>query len=391
MRGESRYQQMAGRVRVSFSTRSLYAIIQQREGDDILIPDHQREYCWTESRKDKFVQSILRGFPCPAILLGEHRTEKPTLEDGNQRITTAIKYRKDEFASNGKLFSQLSVREQDWFDNYPISIVSYANATQEDRIQIFDWHQNGAPLTTGERYHAHSATPLVKYVKDTLFTPGMGLHDRAVAIWGARSGTDKRRRWLQDAVGLVVGLAHGALHMTKKYEHVSQFLTKQFDAEGVTRDLQRILEIFERTDAVQRVQGWTARNWDAGNFVGYIAYSLSHKARVAHEQAQLALPAADRVVFDDVEARVYSPNTLAQDPAEWDRLRTGWVGYMCKVRRDISRSFKEVLRKEIHKDLNNGRNWGLGRWRNGYMRVLEASGPLVPDPAAEDTSDYESD
>ena len=96
-------------------------------------------------------------------------------------------------------------------------------------------------------------------------------------------------------------------------------------------------------------------------------------------------------MFDDVEARVYSPNSLAQDDAEWERLRTGWIGYICKVRRDISRSFKEVLRKEIHKDLNNGRNWGLGRWRNGYMRVLEASGPLVPDPAAEDTSDYESE
>jgi hypothetical protein len=356
------------RVRVAFSTKTLYTIIQQRQEDEIIIPDHQREYCWNESRKDKFVQSILRGFPCPAILLGEHRIDKPTLEDGNQRITTAMKYRKDEFASNGKLFSQLSVREQDWFDNYPISVVSYSNATQEDRIQIFDWHQNGAPLSTGERFHAHASTPLIKFVKDTLFTPGIGLHDRAVPIWGARNGTDKRRKWLQDAVALVTGLAHGAFHMTKVYDRMiaNNFLTKAFDADGVARDLQRILEIFEGADAVQRVQGWNARHWDAGNFVGYIAYSFSHKARVAYEETQASVPVAERVPYDDGKHR---PNSMT--PAEWTRLKTGWVNYICKIRRDVSRPFKTLLERDIHRDLNNGRNWSLSRWRAGYLRVFE--------------------
>jgi hypothetical protein len=66
------------RVRVSFSTKTLYSIVQQRQENEIIIPEHQREYCWNESRKDKFVQSVLRVFPCPAILLGEHRADKPT-------------------------------------------------------------------------------------------------------------------------------------------------------------------------------------------------------------------------------------------------------------------------------------------------------------------------
>jgi hypothetical protein len=346
----------------------LLSIIQQRQDDEIIIPEHQREYCWNESRKDKFVQSVLRGFPCPAILLGEHRVEKPTLEDGNQRITTAMKYRKDEFASNGKLFSQLSVREQDWFDNYPISVVSYTNATQEDRIQIFDWHQNGAPLSTGERYHAHASTPLISFVKGLLFTPGSGLHDRAVPIWGTRNGVDKKRKWLQDAVALVTGLAHGAFHMTKAYDKMisNSFLTKAFDKDGVVRDVQRILEVFEAADAIHRVQGWSARNWDAGNFVGYIAYSLSHSARVRYEEAQRGVPAGERVVYDEGNHR---PNSLTE--AEWQRLKMGWVTYMVKVRRDISLPFKRVLERDLHRSLNNGRNWSLSRWRSGYMNVFE--------------------
>ena len=369
------------RVRVSFSTKTLYSIIQQRQEDDIIIPEHQREYCWNESRKDKFVQSVLRGFPCPAILLGEHRGDKPTLEDGNQRITTAMKYRRDEFASNGKLYSQLSVREQDWFDTYPISVVSYNNATQEDRIQIFDWHQNGAPLSTGERYHAHASTPLVRFVKDVLFTPGTGLHDRAVPIWGARNGTDKKRKWLHDAVTLVTGLAHGASHMTKAYERMiaNSFLTKDFDRAGVIRDLQRILEVFESADAIHRVQGWTARNWDAGNFVGYIAYSLSHKARVEYEEGQRAFPLAERGTYDDGH---HKPNSLTEP--EWERLKAGWVAYMVRVRRDVSLPFKRVLERDLHRSLNNGRNWSLSRWRSGYMNVFE------PD-AIQDVSDGEED
>jgi len=358
------------RVRVSFSTKTLLSIIQQREEDEIIIPEHQREYCWNESRKDKFVQSVLRGFPCPAILLGEHRVEKPTLEDGNQRITTAMKYRKDEFASNGKLYSQLSVREQDWFDNYPISVVSYSNATQEDRIQIFDWHQNGAPLSTGERYHAHASTRMISFVKGILFTPGSGLHDRAVPIWGARNGTDKKRKWLQDAVALVTGLAHGAFHMTKAYDRMvaNSFLTKEFDQQGVLRDLQRILEVFEGADAIYRVQGqkWVNRNWDAGNFLGYIAYSLSHRARVEYDESQRGLPHGERVAYDDGHHR---PNSLTD--AEWQSLKAEWVAYIVKVRRDISLPFKMVLERDLHKSLNNGRNWSLSRWKSGYMNVFE--------------------
>jgi hypothetical protein len=353
---------------VSFSTKTLLSIIQQRQDDEIVIPEHQREYCWNESRKDKFVQSVLRGFPCPAILLGEHRVDKPTLEDGNQRITTAMKYRKDEFASNGKLFSQLSVREQDWFDNYPISVVSYSNATQEDRIQIFDWHQNGAPLSTGERYHAHASTPLIAFVKGLLFTPGSGLHDRAVPIWGARNGADKKRKWLQDAVALVTGLAHGAFHMTKAYERMiaNSFLTKAFDKDGVVRDVQRILEVFEAADAIHRVQGWSARNWDAGNFVGYIAYSLSHNARVRYEESQRLRAVGEREAYDEGH---HKPNSLTE--GEWQSLKGGWVTYMVKVRRDISLPFKRVLERDLHRSLNNGRNWSLSRWRSGYMNVFE--------------------
>jgi hypothetical protein len=56
---------------------------------------------------------------------------------------------------------------------------------------------------------------------------------------------------------------------------------------------------------------------------------------------------------------------------DWQRLKAGWVAYMVKVRRDVSLPFKRVLERDLHRSLNNGRNWSLSRWRSGYMNVFE--------------------
>jgi hypothetical protein len=378
----------SSRVRFNYTTESLASIVQQFDSGDLEIPDHQREYCWTDPMPERFVETIMRGYPCPAIITCQCRTDpKPSLEDGRQRINTASNFKNNKFTYAGKFFKDLSEREQDWFDNYQMMTIKYTNATPDDKIQIFDWFQNGKPLSTGERYHAHSSTFLVKYVKDTLFTPGMGLHDRAIPIWGARNVNDKRRKWLQSAVALVVGLAHGMAHMTKKYEYMicesHKFLTKEFDREAVTKDLERILEIFEAADQIVPVNRWQNTNWDAGNFVGYIAYSLSHKARINH-------PVDESIKFDD---GFHKPNSLVRFPSEWQRLKSGWVTYLTKVRRDTASStLKLSLQSVLHRDLSSARSWSLQRWKYGYLRVFEPDifldGELSDN---EDSDDEDSD
>lgn len=377
----------SSRVRYNYTTEPLSSIVQQFDNGDLEIPDHQREYCWTNPMPERFIETIMRGYPCPAIITCKGRTDlKPTLEDGRQRINTASNFKNNLFTYAGKFFKDLSEREQDWFDNYSMMTINYTNATPDDKIQIFDWFQNGKPLSTGERYHAHSSTFLVKYVKDTLFTPGMGLHDRAIPIWGPRNVNDKRRKWLQSAVALVVGLAHGMGHMTKKYEYMicdsHRFLTKEFDTAGVTKDLERILEIFETADQHIRVNKWQNTHWDAGNFVGYIAYSLSHKARINH-------PTDEPTKFDD---GFHKPNSIVRYAGEWERLKTGWVNYICRVRREsASSTLKLTLSSVLHRDLSSARSWSLNRWKYGYLRLFEPDiflGEYLSD--SDNTSDDES-
>lgn len=373
----------------------------------LLIPEHQREFRWDNNRQEKFVKSIQKGYPIPSILLSSRRVDvHPTLEDGRQRITTASRYRSDKFTVDGKRYTDLSEIERERFDTHQLTVITFSNATDDDRIQIFDWHQNGAPLTPGERYHAQHATPLVRFVKEQLMTPGSGYHDRAAAIWGVRGdpvsppegfvSLDSRRAWLLNVVALVLGLTFGPANATKKYEPEKGFMTAPFPPTkqaAVKKDLVRIFEIFEEVERqfptpVRTPKKWHNAQFDLGNFVGYIMFSLSAEARAMHHEAQADMSVEERVAFED---GFYKPNSLADDPEEWARIKQKWVDYIVSVRRTLhdnpSKKLKNVLEGRVHAGTSNARSWNLERWGDGYRRVFE----IQHDPTESDIDSLSED
>lgn len=381
------------RITKEHTERSVVSLIRDLENNRIEIPPHQRDYCWTYPQENKFILSTLQGYPIPSILINASYNDnvKPTLEDGRQRLTALSKFRKDAFPcgkekdpSERRFYSQLTERERERFDDERIIVITFYNATQEQRIEIFDWHQNGAPLTPGERYHAHQSTPLIQFVKETLMTPGSGLHDRASDIWGVRGdfpnvkSKDKRRKWLQSAVALIVGLTYGPKYMNKNYQTVidNGFMTHPSltneKKNAVLEDIKRILDIYETVQHIRPVTGttWTNKHWDIGNFTGYIIYSLSVLDR---EQFNLILRESDnsKSNYDDDG---YSPNSLASEPDEWNRLKEGWVNYIVHIRKVVQenpkRTFTTILDSYHHSDLSKARNWTLDRWENGYKRIF---------------------
>lgn len=411
------------RITTSHATAPLVSLITDLDENRIQIPPHQREYCWSPLKQIQFILSILLGYPVPSILMSKSRTDlNPTLEDGRQRLTTASRFRQGLFkvgsrnpADPPRAYSELSAEERIYFDTYQIPTVTYMNATTEDRIQIFDWAQNGAPLTVGERYHAHSHTPLVQLVKALIMTPGSGLHDRAAKVWGERGdhpdseSKDKRRNWLRNAVALVLGLVYGPANITKRYEYViaKSFLTKDISTavqSAVKKDLERILEIYEAVDAACGVSGKTIQNqnFDVGNFTGYMLYTLSYAARVAHNDTQTGLTAEARVAFDDGSSEApYKPNSLGSRPSEeWLAIKNTWTNYLIRVRRDPRTSLTSkllygkkddqgrVVLEALHANTGAARTWCLGRWENGYNQLFNpAACAATVASAAEDESD----
>lgn len=401
----------SSRIRENHTEVSLEQLIGDfREGNPIIAP-HQREYCWDLRRKEKFIESILRGYPIPSILMSKRREDPyPTLEDGRQRLTTAMLFRDGQFkvggqGPEGKFYAELCEADRLQFDNKRIIVITFSNASHEDRIQIFDWHQNGAPLSPGERCHSQQSTPLISLVKSMIMTPGVGYHDRAERIWGVRGdpadlegpSKDKRRRWLMNAVALVLGLVYGPGNATKKYEYIVSmgFMTTQISAAkkaDLQRDFERILEIYEAVEEAQPMGRKKLKNpqWDVGTFTGYILYSLSYMSRQQHELTQKEFPEEERTLFEEI----FEPNSLEGQEEEWQRIRDGWVTYMTRVRRELderpAKKLKTILEECLHKGVSKARSWTLERWHDGYLRVF-APAEIVETRGAETASTHTTD
>jgi len=372
-------------IRTSHADISLAQLADDLKDGRITIPDHQREYCWSQQLQCNFVLSILRGYPIPSMLMSKERgVANPSIEDGRQRLTTAMRFRNNLFDVEEKYYRDLTDIQRERFDDYKILTITFSGATLDERICIFDWFNSGKKLSSGEHCHNQARTPLVALAKELFMTVGTGVHDRAERIWGVRGEApgsegptkDKGRKWLINAVALCMGLLYGPENVTKNYQHIKKgYMTKPISAQrrdAVEKDLNRILEIYEEVQAVQPMGCKKLLNpqWDLGTFTGYILYTLSTGARKLHELMDQEFDPAERTPFE----YMYEPNTLEAQPEEWQRLKMGWVAYIAGVRRAMDeapgKKLSTILGECLHKGKGKDRNWKLKRWEHGYLRVF---------------------
>ena len=325
----------------------------------LIIPDHQRYAgVWPISRKKKFITSIHLNHPIPSILMGSIKKEtRRTLEDGLQRLNTLLEFYQNSITDiDGRYFNDYNEKEKSDFLNYNITVVKYSGASEEARIQIFDNHQNGSPLKEGERLYAHSRSPLVSFTIQTLLTPGSGLYNRFLSVWGARGGEkDKknRRKDLHQAVALLAGIVHGPQFLTKKYDVMidENLLTKEFDEKMAQQALMRLLEIYETLQLqCPCPHYWLYKQFDAGQMSGYIVYSMYYHT-------------------DDTDNAVYIHNDSI-----WEPIKKKWIEFLTNVRRDAgqkSKNMNKILERDLHKDVGKARVWTLQRWHLGYLRVFD--------------------
>lgn len=323
---------------------------------DIIIPEHQRNYVWSSKAAGLFIDSLLKGLPCPSLLIYEQRRQPLSLEDGSQRLRTIVKYMNDEFGSSPSpgvipevKFSELSAADKARLEETRLAVIVYSNATSQQRIEIFDRFQNGTPLNVGERLHALSYTTLVDYTVKTLLTPEQGYYERATAIWGPRSvgdpAKDKRFDDLVNATAIIAGCAHGPDRISKKYNDLRPVLLTQIDERETKRTLEMLFSIYEDANLHVTMGGKRILNkqWPAGNFTGYIIASLK---------------------------------TL---PDEWSRLRVGWVNFLVKYRNDNG-----VLKRILQNNMSTARSWSSTRWQLGYNNVFNGLSDSIENDSDED-------
>src|SRR6266576_1644084 len=86
--------------RHNFQTFSWFNDLNKRELLDV-DPPYQRRSVWNQRFKDYFVETVLLGYPSPAVFLYEEIAEDGRtiyhVVDGKQRLTTLFEFVKDGF------------------------------------------------------------------------------------------------------------------------------------------------------------------------------------------------------------------------------------------------------------------------------------------------------
>lgn len=154
-----------------------------------LDPPYQRRSVWSQPYKDYFVDTVLLGYPAPAIFLYEDIQDDGTTEysvvDGKQRLSAVIAFLEGEFPVSesatverlrGSYFSDLTSDEKRDFYRYQFSIEQLPSTDEGTLSNIFDRiNKNVARLTPQELRHAKysgqfvSATErLAEYMEEEL-------------------------------------------------------------------------------------------------------------------------------------------------------------------------------------------------------------------------------
>jgi hypothetical protein len=154
---------------------------------------YQRKLVWTESEKARLIESILKGFPIPLILLAARaKTTPPTYEiiDGLQRLNAIFSYVDNAFPvgkqyfdveqfarakqlSDGGVFAvassglpRLSAKECADLLDYQLAVTIYATTNQTEITDVFGRiNSGGKQLSDQEKRQAGLLTPFATFVR----------------------------------------------------------------------------------------------------------------------------------------------------------------------------------------------------------------------------------
>lgn len=300
------------------------------------IPEHQRPFIWNHKQQTSFIHTVASHMPIPNLIFSETYEDGKRIrwiEDGQQRFMTMKKFVYEEVDNggvikfNGKTFTELDVALQEKIKNYPINIIQYWDATQEERESLFDLYQNGVPLSTGQRFwHHKNKSQLIKFAIENLMSPTSKYATITEKIWGKKDiqmDTPTKLN-LTRAVSFVCGAAFGVNLITKSFTTIGPMLNEEFDDsiahERLSYTLNIILEI---CNICKFTSNHKRKFWDAGTLAGYIMYAY----------------------MSDIEV-------------DWIQFAQNCADF-------------ETFRKILHNKKKNSRVWDVLRWKQGINNVLK--------------------
>ena len=147
-------------MKMTSERRAIDKVFRRRDRYD--IPDWQREEVWKREKKQRLIDSILRGWKIPKFYLVKASDDDYLVEDGQQRLASILEFFSNELPLSedsvrrfgGPLYRDLSRQVSDSFDDFEIEYDVIEGATDEELKEFFQRLQEGMPLTSSEKLNA---------------------------------------------------------------------------------------------------------------------------------------------------------------------------------------------------------------------------------------------
>ncbi len=177
-------------MRLDQSSMDVSTLVEKVRNNEIdLQPGFQRGEVWSDAKKRRLIDTILRQWYIPAIhIVVNDELDKEEILDGQQRLRAIISFMSDEFSIdggmqpeddqiaslNGTYYSQLPDRIRSKFRRFPITTVRLRDYKPEEPGELFFRLNQLTALTAAEQRNALIGTPrnqireLVKTLEDSI-------------------------------------------------------------------------------------------------------------------------------------------------------------------------------------------------------------------------------
>ena len=127
------------------------------DGEIIPQPDYQRDFVYDEVKCSKLVESALMGIPIPTIYLCEESDGTYSVIDGQQRMTSFVKFFKNEYKLkkleeltelNGLFFKDLNKNTKRTLKNTSLNTIVLTKESQDLKYEIFARLNQGSVALT---------------------------------------------------------------------------------------------------------------------------------------------------------------------------------------------------------------------------------------------------
>lgn len=200
-------------------------LIRRLQNEDILIPSFghedaridaagfERSFVWNRPQMDKFIESILLGYPIPGIFLVKQPDKRYLVLDGQQRLTTLRRFKDgihetrefslrnvaDEF--KGLTYKTLPDDLRRQFENTFIqAIIVTSDGSKESMSSVYNiferLNSGGTQLTPHEIRVALYAGPFIDYIE------GLNRYSSWRFIYGTRSSRLRDQELVLRAIAL---------------------------------------------------------------------------------------------------------------------------------------------------------------------------------------------